>query len=82
MLKLDRSFVIPLGADREEWKLVASVIDMAAALELTMVAEGVETADQQAMLSTLNCPYAQGYHYAKPMPEHELLPWILQTGRG
>ncbi|HEV3128941.1 MAG TPA: EAL domain-containing protein [Solirubrobacteraceae bacterium] len=82
MLKLDRSFVIPLGADRQEWNLVASVIDMAAALELTMVAEGVETAAQQAMLSTLSCPYAQGYHFAKPMPADELLPWIAQLARG
>jgi EAL domain-containing protein (putative c-di-GMP-specific phosphodiesterase class I) len=82
MLKLDRSFVIPLGADRQEWNLVASVIDMAAALELTMVAEGVETAAQQAMLSSLNCPYAQGYHFAKPMPADELLPWIAQLARG
>jgi diguanylate cyclase (GGDEF)-like protein len=82
MLKLDRSFVIPLGADRQEWNLVASVIDMAAALELTMVAEGVETAAQQAMLSTLSCPYAQGYHFAKPMPADELLPWMAQLARG
>ena len=76
MLKLDRSFVIPLSGDRQDWHLVASVIDMAAALELTMVAEGVETEAQQRMLGSLNCPYAQGYHIARPMPADELLPWI------
>jgi diguanylate cyclase (GGDEF)-like protein len=76
ILKLDRSFVTPLGADRQDWKLVAAVIDMAAALGLTMVAEGVENADQQSMLTALNCPYAQGYHFARPMPAQDLCAWV------
>jgi diguanylate cyclase (GGDEF)-like protein len=68
MLKLDRSFVTPLGAAPEEWKLVAAVIDMAAALGISMVAEGVETREQQQRLAALGARLAQGYYFAKPMP--------------
>jgi len=68
-LKIDRSFVASLGdghrpADRA---IVAGSIDLAHAFGLTTVAEGVETAEQLAVLRTLGCEQAQGYGLAKPM---------------
>jgi diguanylate cyclase (GGDEF)-like protein len=67
-LKIDRSFVSRLDADTGERHLVKAIIAMAGALELTVVAEGVETIDQLETLADLNCNLAQGYLLGKPMP--------------
>jgi diguanylate cyclase (GGDEF)-like protein len=71
-LKLDRSFISELGRGSSGAKLVAASIDMARALGLTVVAEGVETEQQLAILRQLSCPLAQGYLFARPAPAHEL----------
>ena len=65
-LKIDKSFVDGLGQDPEDTAIVAAVMGMAHALDLRVVAEGVETADQAARLRTLGCDEAQGYFYARP----------------
>ena len=71
-LKLDRSFISRLGSDPSGSKLVAASIEMARALDLTVVAEGVETEQQLARLRELSCPLGQGYLFARPGPAHEL----------
>ena len=71
-LKLDRSFISDLGGDSSGAKLVAGSIEMARALDLTVVAEGVETEHQLDCLSELSCPSAQGYLFARPAPAGEL----------
>jgi diguanylate cyclase (GGDEF)-like protein len=65
-LKLDRTFVSQLGDDPRSAKIVSATIEMARALGMTVVAEGVETADQLHVLRRLGCDYAQGYHFAEP----------------
>jgi diguanylate cyclase (GGDEF)-like protein/PAS domain S-box-containing protein len=65
-LKIDKSFVDGLGRDPEATAIVAAVMGMAHALDLRVVAEGVETADQVARLRTLGCDEAQGFFYARP----------------
>jgi diguanylate cyclase (GGDEF)-like protein/PAS domain S-box-containing protein len=65
-LKIDKTFVDGLGQDPEDTAIVAAVMGMAHALNLRVVAEGVETADQVARLRTLGCDEAQGYYYARP----------------
>lgn len=65
-LKIDKSFVDGLGHDPEDTAIVAAVMGMAHALDLRVVAEGVETRDQAARLRTLGCDQAQGYFYARP----------------
>ena len=67
-LKVDKSFVDGLGRDDDDTAIVAAVVAMAHALDLCVVAEGVETADQLQRLRTLGCEQAQGYHLARPGP--------------
>ncbi len=65
-LKIDKSFVDGLGRDPEATAIVAAVMGMAHALDLRVVAEGVETSDQAARLRALGCDEAQGFFYARP----------------
>ncbi len=68
MLKVDRSFVDGLARDPEDTAIVAAVTAMAHALDLRVVAEGVETEEQLERLRTLGCEYGQGYYFARPGP--------------
>ncbi|HVM04812.1 MAG TPA: bifunctional diguanylate cyclase/phosphodiesterase [Acidimicrobiales bacterium] len=66
ILKIDRSFVGRLGPDPRDRAVITGLIELAHALGLTVVAEGVETAEQLADLSAMACDIAQGYYFAKP----------------
>jgi len=66
-LKLDRSIVAGLGVDPADTGIVSGVLRMARGAGLTVVAEGVESAEQAAQLVEMGCPRAQGFHYARPM---------------
>ncbi|SFL57942.1 putative bifunctional diguanylate cyclase/phosphodiesterase [Rugamonas rubra] len=68
LLKIDRSFVQDLVSDSGDLALCEAVIVMAHKLGLQVVAEGVETAAQCALLMAAGCDFAQGYVFAKPMP--------------
>ena len=65
-LKIDRSFVMHLGAGGNDGAIVRAIAAMATALELDVVAEGVETAEQGAEAYALGCGSAQGYYFARP----------------
>jgi diguanylate cyclase (GGDEF)-like protein/PAS domain S-box-containing protein len=67
-VKVDREFVDGLGSDPHDTALVAAILAMAAALDLGVTAEGVETEAQLVHLRGLNCRAAQGYYLARPMP--------------
>ena len=69
-LKVDKSFVAHMAEDNAE--IVRTVISLARALNLEVVAEGVETDLQADELAALNCHHAQGFHYAKPMAPSDL----------
>jgi diguanylate cyclase (GGDEF)-like protein/PAS domain S-box-containing protein len=71
-VKIDRSFVNGLGADRGDSAIVSAVIGLAHALDLQVVAEGVETEHQLAELVALGCDEAQGYYFAPPQPVQDL----------
>ncbi len=71
-LKIDRSFVSGLGEDPEDTAIVKAVMRLASALNLTAVAEGVETPQQLETLRELGCPHAQGYLFARPLPPADL----------
>ncbi len=66
LIKIDRSFVANLERSRQDAAIVASVISMGAALELDVVAEGVENESQAALLRELACPLAQGFLFGPP----------------
>jgi diguanylate cyclase (GGDEF)-like protein/PAS domain S-box-containing protein len=72
VLKIDQAFVRGLGEDAADTAIVKSVIDLAHALGLVVVAEGVETADQVAYLRRLGCDLAQGYYFARPQTPQDL----------
>ncbi len=79
-LKIDRSFVKDLASSLDAQAIVAAVVNLSHALGLEVVAEGVETLDQAAILTRLQCDELQGFLYALPMPESALLVWLLQHG--
>jgi len=72
MIKIDKSLIFDLTTNLENQKIVKSMIDLAHNLGYEVVAEGVETSAESAILSRLHCDFAQGYLYSKPLPSHEL----------
>ncbi|MDH4448289.1 MAG: EAL domain-containing protein [Acidovorax sp.] len=74
-LKIDKSFVMGMTKAEDDAMIVRSTIDLAHNLGLTVVAEGVETADILALLRTLRCDEAQGYHIARPLPVEDFMAW-------
>ena len=72
ILKIDKSFVDELGEDRGGAEIVAAVVKLAHALGLEVIAEGVETERQLDALAHLDCDFAQGYLFSRPVPAHEL----------
>jgi len=68
ILKIDRAFVRDLGKDSDADALVRAIAGMAHSLKLTVVAEGVETAEQAALLKMLDCEYGQGWLFGRPQP--------------
>ena len=79
-LKIDRSFVIGLPDDPQDCAIVRVIILLAQALNLKVVAEGVETTGQLNFLTAEKCDYIQGYYYSKPIPADEFTR-LLQKDR-
>jgi EAL domain-containing protein (putative c-di-GMP-specific phosphodiesterase class I) len=85
-VKLDRSFVSGIGTDDRDTAIVVAVRQLARALGLVVIAEGVETADQVAALQGIGCELAQGYHFARPLERDQVdallaadEPWRAET---
>lgn len=72
-LKIDRSFVEKVDRKAGDAAIVAAVVNMAKSLGFEVIAEGIETAEQEAALARLGCDEAQGYRYGRPMPAAEIL---------
>jgi EAL domain-containing protein (putative c-di-GMP-specific phosphodiesterase class I) len=77
-LKIDRSFVMKAASDTEARTIVEMAILLGQKLNMTVVAEGVETKEVWKLLSGLGCNLAQGYWVAKPMPGSHLIDWLKQ----
>lgn len=75
-IKIDRSFVRDICNDRADAAIVTALVFLAGALEVEVIAEGVETNAQCDLLRTCGCPSVQGYLFARPMPFDELVRWI------
>ena len=69
-LKIDRSFVSRIGPNGENSEIVRTIVTLAENLGMDVVAEGVETAAQLALLRSLGCQYGQGYYFSKPVEAH------------
>lgn len=72
-MKIDRSFVADVCRDRRSAAVVRAVIELAHAHDLTVVAEGVETAEQLEALRHMRCDMVQGFHLGRPMPVDDLV---------
>ena len=79
-LKIDRAFVTNMAARESDAAIVRCAIEMARALGLTVVAEGVEDKRAAGMLAEFGCDAAQGFDIAYPMPVAELERWLVQRG--
>jgi diguanylate cyclase (GGDEF)-like protein len=84
-LKIDRSFVLAASAQatardeaRDARAILRAIVHLAQALNLDTIAEGVETAEMSAMLETVGCRHAQGYHYGRPMEAAQVLVCLSQ----
>jgi len=75
-LKIDRAFVSLLPEDQATASVVHAITDMALALDINVIAEGVETWEQAEMLHRIGVPYFQGYLFAKPRPAEEIEAWF------
>jgi EAL domain-containing protein (putative c-di-GMP-specific phosphodiesterase class I) len=71
-LKIDRAFVAGMTISAEHMAIVSTIINLAKALRIHVVAEGVETEEQAARLHSLGCDEAQGYLFNRPLPAEEI----------
>jgi diguanylate cyclase (GGDEF)-like protein len=81
VLKVDRSFINGLVGNLPQQELVSAVIQLGHTLGLKVVVEGIETADQLALLTGMGCRYAQGYYLGRPEPVAALIE-RMTTGSG
>lgn len=72
-LKIDRSFMQDIEIDKKKSGIVRAIISIASALDMRLVAEGVETAQQVQILDGYGCHAAQGYHFGRPVPEADFV---------
>lgn len=77
-LKIDRSFVMDLETSDDARKVASAVINLAKALDLQVVAEGVETEGQNRILREFGCDQLQGFLFAKPMSAKALALWAIE----
>lgn len=71
--KIDRSFVAGIVSDRADRAIVQALVSLAQALDLDVVAEGVETVEQLVALRDMGCPVGQGYYWQRPVPAESAL---------
>jgi EAL domain-containing protein (putative c-di-GMP-specific phosphodiesterase class I) len=75
-LKIDRAFVREIASDPDDKAIAEAIIALAHALDLTVVAEGVETIEQEAVLRAQNCDEIQGYLICKPVAAEEFAAFL------
>ncbi len=81
VLKLDKGFLDDCSDDNQrEKKVISHVISLAKDLQISVLAEGVETESQKNFLQEANCDMIQGYYYAKPMPMKDFAKYIEESG--
>jgi EAL domain-containing protein (putative c-di-GMP-specific phosphodiesterase class I) len=81
VLKIDRSFVARITDGAQPLEIVRTIIDLARVLGMNVVAEGIETHEQYALLRGLGCRYGQGFLFARPMPAEDATKLLRLPGR-
>ncbi len=78
-LKIDRSFVKDMLENDSSLALVKSIISLGKSLNMKIIAEGVENKEEGVKLKEMGCDMAQGYHYARPMPEKDVTAFVSEN---
>ena len=78
LLKLDRTLVTDIGRDERSRAIVAAVVGLGQALGMEVMGEGIETAEQLALLQELGCTWGQGHLFAPALPDGELVAFLAQ----
>jgi len=81
ILKIDREFILNIEQRIEYTAVIQAIVMLAHTLGISVVAEGLETAEQVAQLQALECDSAQGYYFAKPMPVDQATEYLLNSDR-
>ena len=74
-IKIDQMFVLSIAESEIDRSIVQAILDLGRRLEITVIAEGVETADAARVLHGMGCEAAQGYLYGRPMPVSDFIGW-------
>ncbi|KLN67126.1 MULTISPECIES: EAL domain-containing protein [Vibrio] len=80
-LKIDRAFISDIDTLPKQITVIENIINLGKSLDLTVVAEGVETQQQATLLSNLNCHSIQGFHFYRPQPRQEVEELFAQNRR-
>ena len=80
-LKIDRTFVSRMEFESEKREIVRTIVSLARTLEMEVVAEGIETAEQLAMLRELGCEYGQGYFFSSAVDAVAIADWMERPPR-
>ena len=79
-LKIDRSFIVDLVNDPTDRAIVKSTITLAKSLSMKVVAEGVESDDQLALIRQYGCEEVQGFYFSRPVPADDFIALLAQGG--
>ena len=77
-IKIDRQFVTTMGASKQALAIVSATLTLAQNLDLSVVAEGVESAEQMRQLKTLGCKLQQGFFFTRALPAAEFENWVVE----
>ena len=80
-IKIDKSFVQDLLEDEDDATIVRAIIQLGKSLGMQVIAEGVETVEQEAYIIAQGCNEGQGYLYSKPLPAREVTLYLKQARR-
>jgi len=81
LVKIDKSFVQALGESADAEHIIRAIISLAHSLQMSVVAEGVETEGQLEFLRQQHCDEIQGYYYARPLPWADLVQFLTERGQ-
>ncbi|MGP9637095.1 EAL domain-containing protein [Psychrobacter sp. AOP3-A1-26] len=77
-IKVDKSFISNIETDRTQQAIVKAILDLAVALDMQVVAEGIETEQQRDILLAMGCQYGQGYWFGKPVTAQAATEMLIQ----
>lgn len=75
-LKIDRSFISKMSLNEENREIVRAIISLAQNLNLSVIAEGIELPSELLDVSNMECQYAQGFYFSRPVAAHDLDTWM------